>query len=565
MSLLGVAARRLAAQSARRANAVPTLSSAAGTIRNESNSAPGLGYEHNKVGHLPKFKPQDNSTGIYDAAVHAQAEWSNERIHAAIKDNSVYSWGASDVLRKQTPLAKGAEGVYIIDEAGNKILDWSAGAVCSNLGHTMPKTIKDAAIAQMNKLPFVYGDLYTHEPRARLCALLGEISPADLNGFMFASGGAEANETAIRLARRYTNRPKIMSRYRSYHGGSTSALAMTGDPRTWAVNPGVSGFVKIMDPFPFTFDWGTNEEERVARSLGALHDQILCEGPDQIAAIVLESITGANGWMLTPTAYMQGVRALCDKYGILMICDEVMTGFGRTGKMFGFQNFEGVVPDMCVRWFVYAFVCVCACACVDVRVRACLCVPVCVSVRVYSLAPSLRRLSPCLHCRYTFAKGVTAAYVPLSGVGMRDHLFDHFRVNTVGIGTTYFAHPLACAMGYATLKYILETNLVQHVKDVEPVMQKGLAKLVANHPSVKSARTTGLGGGFDLAGKDGNFLMYMHEAHAGVGLLKKTMLENKLVTLIRGHHVHCTPPLIISAEQVGLVLCVGGGGERGRW
>ena len=258
----------------------------------------------------------------------------------------MFAWGASDALYKSSIVVQRTEGVYIYDDSGNKILDWSAQAVCSNLGHDVPQSIRDAVTKQMAENAFVYGDLYTTEVRARLCHLLGQISPADLNGFLFASGGAEANEAAIRLARRYTGRPKVMSRARSYHGSSTSSLAMTGDPRSWALDASVPGFVKIMDPFPFTFKWGDTEQEMVERSLGALHDQILTEGPEQIAAIFLESITGANGWMMTPTAYMQGARALCDKYGILMVCDEVMTGFGRTGHMFGFQNFEGVVPDM---------------------------------------------------------------------------------------------------------------------------------------------------------------------------------------------------------------------------
>ena len=152
--------------------------------------------------------------------------------------------------------------------------------------------------------------------------------------------------------------------------------------------------------------------------------------------------------------------------------------------------------------------------------------------------------------RFTFAKGVTAAFLPLSGVAVRDHVFDYFRENPVGYGSTYFAHPTCCAAAYATLQHIIQTNLVQHVKSVEPVMKEGLARLVDKHPSVKSARTTGLGGGFDLAGKDGNFLMYMHEASQGVAVLKEAMTSNGLVTLIRGHHVHCTPPLVITADEV---------------
>jgi taurine---2-oxoglutarate transaminase len=453
-----------------------------------------LGYEPN-ASHMPPFTPKDNTTTGDLLSMHHSSQWSSNQIHASLRDHSVFTWGASDAIRESCVLAKRAEGVYIYDHDDKPILDWGAGAVCSNLGHSVPAPIREAIAQQLEELDFVYGDFYVTEIRARLCRLLAQISPADLNGFLFACSGAEATEAAIRMARRYTNRPKIMSRSRSYHGGTTAALSLTGDPRTWAVAS--PGFVKLVDPFPFTFSWGDNPQEMVERSLGALHDQILTEGPDQIAAIFLESITGANGWMLTPTAYMQGVRALCDHYGILMICDEVMTGFGRSGHMFGFQNFEGVLPDM-----------------------------------------------------YTFAKGTTAAYLPLSGVAVRDHIFDHFRKNPIGYGSTYSAHPVCCAAAYATLQHILQINLVEHVKAVEPVMVVGLQKLVQNHPSVKSARTTGLGGGFDLADKHGNFLVFMHQSNQGIALLKKTMLQNGLVTLVRGHHVHCTPPLIITAEEV---------------
>ncbi|CAB9518434.1 phosphohydroxy-L-lysine phospho-lyase [Seminavis robusta] len=456
-----------------------------------------LGYEPN-YSHMPKFEPKDNqSTPGVDTALHESSSWSTDALNTAIRDHSVFTWGPSDAIRKSCVLAKRAEGVYIYDQDDKQYLDWCAGAVCSNLGHSVPAEIQHAIQKQVQELPFVYGDFYVSEIRARLCHLLAQISPGSINGFLFASSGSEANEAAIRLARRYTGRHKIMSRSRSYHGGTSSALGITGDPRTWAVDATISGFVKIIDPFPFTFDWGSNEEEMVERSLGALHHQILTEGPQQIAAIVLESITGANGWMMTPPAYMQGVRALCDEYGILLVCDEVMTGFGRSGRMFGFQHFDGVLPDM-----------------------------------------------------YTFAKGTTAAFLPLSGVAMQDHVFDYFRENPTGYGSTYSAHPVCCAAAYATLQHILQIDLVEHVRSVEPVMKAGLERLVAKHPSVKAARTTGLGGGFDLAGKDGNFLIWMHETSPGLALFKQAMMDNGLVTLIRGHHVHCTPPLIITAEEI---------------
>jgi taurine---2-oxoglutarate transaminase len=479
-----------------------TLSRRTGSLRNKSSSAaPVLDQSWTSNAHntFPSFNPVDNTdkSKSIDMARHHKEKWSDNEIQEAIKDNSVFSWGASDPLRDLAVHIDHAEGVYMYGSDGTKYMDWSAGAVCTNLGHTVPQKITDAVTKQMEEAAFVYGDLATHNPRARLCSLLAEIAPGDLNGFFFASGGSEANEAAIRIARRMTGRTKIMSRYRSYHGGSTAALAMTGDPRTWAVDSSTSGFVKIQDPFPFNFEWDSDPEVASLKCLDALHDQILYEGPNSIAAIFLEAVTGANGWLRTPTSFMQGVRALCDQYGILLVSDEVMNGFGRTGTMFGFQQFDGVMPDM-----------------------------------------------------FTFAKGVTSAYLPLSGIGMRDHVFDFFRQNPMGYGSTYFAHPVCCAAGYETVKHILEHDIVGQVQKMEPIMERELAHLVNEHPSVKQARVIGLGAGFDLAGKDGNFLMRMDEMHPGVPLLKNTLKENGLITLIRGHHVHCTPPLIITEDEI---------------
>ncbi len=446
---------------------------------------------------MPEFRAMDNSSVTVDMAKHHKEDWGADEIDKAIVDNSVYSWGASDPIHALAVQVERAEGVYFYDKDGKKYIDWSAGAVCSNLGHTVPEQIQNAASKQMENVAFVYGDLAINNPRARLANLLSEMVPGDINGFFFASGGSEANECAIRAARRYTGRPKIMSRPRSYHGGSTSSLAMTGDQRNWFVDGTASGFVKMVEPFPLHYKWDEDVEKASEKCLNALHDQILFEGSHTIAAIVLEAVTGANGWLKTPTSFMQGVRALCDEYGILLISDEVMNGFGRTGKMFGFQHFDGVMPDM-----------------------------------------------------ISFAKGVTSAYLPLSGVGMSDDIFNYFRTNPLGYGSTYFAHPVCCAVAYETLKYTIDNDIVGHVQKMEKVMEHELAKIVDLHPSVKQARVVGLGAGFDLAGKDGNFLMNMHEVHPGVQFLKERFKEEGLVTLMRGHHVHCTPPLIINEDEI---------------
>jgi len=322
--------------------------------------------------------------------------------------------------------------------------------------------------------------------------------PGDINGFIFPSGGAEANECAIRMARRFTGRNKIISRPRSYHGGTGSTLNMTGDSRRWFADNQSVGFLKMADPFPLNFKWDpTDEAAGWQRSLDCLHDQIILEGPETIAAIFLESISGANMWLKPSPEWMQGVRALCDRYGILLVIDEVMTGFGRTGKMFGFEHYPGVIPDI-----------------------------------------------------VTFAKGITSSYIPLSGVGVRDHIFDYFRKTPLGYGATYIAHPVACAAAYETVKHIMDIDLVSHVQKMEGVMIEEMDKLAKKHPSIRQARMYGLAGGFDLADKNGDFLMWPHEVSEGVSLLKQRFKEEGVVTIVRGHFVHCTPPLVITPEEI---------------
>jgi adenosylmethionine-8-amino-7-oxononanoate aminotransferase len=275
-------------------------------------------------------------------------------------------------------------------------------------------------------------------------------------------------------------------------------LNLTGDARRQFADGSNIGFIKMADPFPFNFKWDPNDEAAGwQRSLDCLHDQILLEGPESIAAIFLESIAGANMWLKPSTEWMQGVRALCDKYGILLVMDEVMTGFGRTGKMFGFEHYEGVLPDI-----------------------------------------------------VTFAKGITSSYMPLSGVGCRDHIMDFFRKNPLGYGATYVAHPVACAAAYETVKHIMEIDLVSHVKNMEGVMIEELDKMIDKHPCVRQARMYGLAGGFDLADKNGDFLMWPHEINEGVNMLKRKFKEEGVVTIVRGHFVHCTPPLVITPEEI---------------
>eukprot|EP01134_Creolimax_fragrantissima_P005733 CFRG5733T1 len=472
--------------------------------RIKTTKADGSGYGFSiikgksyNVDSMPPFKPRDNSTGKVDMAKHSQAEWDPSETLNAMEDSALFSWSSQKASLDSAVHVKDTKGIYWYGHNGKKYVDWASGAVCSNLGHTMPQPIKDAIIKQMNSVPFVYSDTGVVDIRGRLCALLAELSPADINGFLFASSGAEANEGAIRLAREYTGRNKIMSRYRSYHGGTTATLNLTGDPRKLSVDPFSVGFVKMLDPCPHNFEWDSDPDIAATKCLGALQEQILTEGSQTIAAIYLESIVGSNGWLFPSKKYMHGVRALCDKYGILMVVDEVMTGFGRTGTMFGFQHYDGVVPDM-----------------------------------------------------YTFAKGATGAFAPLSGIGVRQHLMDHFKTNPTKYGSTYSAHPMGCAVAYATIKHIIESDLCEHVQRMGIVMQEEIGNLVKSHQSVKGGRAIGIAGGFDLSGTDGNFLMGMHEQTNALSVLKQHMLREGIVTIYRGNFVHCCPPLVINEEEL---------------
>jgi len=370
--------------------------------------------------------------------------------------------------------------------------------VCINLGHTVPEPVIDAMVEQLRKTPFVYGDLYVTEIRARLSSLLADIFPGDLNSFLFYNSGAEANEAAIRLARHMTGRNKVMSRHRSYHGGTMATLHLTGDARTHLVaKPGSTGFLKMFDPTPWSFEWADSgdQDEMAEKCLQLLHEQIMVEDPNSIAAIILESVTGTNGWLIPHTKYMQGVRALCDKYGIVLIADEVMAGFGRTGKMFGFQNFEGFVPDLC-----------------------------------------------------TFAKGVSSSIQPVSGVAVSDKVKKHFMDTPCPYGSTFSAHPVGMAACYANLLHLIDNDVVGQAKACEAVMAEEMSKLVQKYHIVKSARVIGCAGGLDIQNGNGVFM-----DAATMGQIRNSFKDTEpvgLTTLSRDHFIHCTPPLNVEHDVI---------------
>jgi taurine--2-oxoglutarate transaminase len=402
---------------------------------------------------MTKFDPIDNaapaSKGGVNPAHWEEGSWGAKDLRAYSNTHCMNSWTPGNAIAGVPFMVKG-EGVTLTDMEGKEYIDLTSQAVCANLGYTVPENVQKAVAKQLEELPFVYGGLANCEPRPRLASLLSEIMPGDLNGFMFPCGGGEANEAAIRLARRYTGRQKIITHYRSYHGGTTGSLAATGDFRRWWGEAGAAGFVKAFGPSPWHFSQGQTEEEAADRALAMLQEQILLEGPQTIAAIMMESIVGAGGAHKHPAHYVQGVRSLCDEHGIVFIADEVMVGFGRTGTMWGFQHYDGVLPDI-----------------------------------------------------VTSAKGLTAAYLPLAMVGVRQHIKEFFDTTPSGWGATYHAHPVAMACAYECIKHSLEIDLLGKVAQRAPVLEEEIGKLVVNHPSVKIGRAFGMFGAVDFWGPDG--------------------------------------------------------------
>ena len=424
--------------------------------------------------------------------------WTSEEIRNATSDSVMLTWSPGKA-KHSTPIITHGEGVYLFDDKGNKFLDWTSQAVCSNLGYTVPENVVEGTMKQMQDLPFVYGGLGLTEIRARLSSLLTELMPGDLHGMVFPSSGSEANEVAIRMARRYTGKFKVINWYRSYHGGTSNAQQATGDFRRWFGGDSVPGFVKAFNPQPIYFDLGgSTEEERTQMALNMLEEQILYEGPDTIAMLQFESVVGGGGVIVPPEGYMQGVRALCDKYEILMHCDEVMVGFGRTGELFGFQNYDGVIPDI-----------------------------------------------------VTAAKGLSSAVLPISMCATRKHIMEAFEDMALGWGSTYQAHPVAMACAYENLKHLIKEDVIGHVQRIQPIFDAEMKRLSEKHPSVKQYRQIGMFGCFDVQATDGSNPQVQHAAIGKAFVeYKKAYTANGLIGLMRPPQLHVAPPLIISEDEL---------------
>lgn len=401
--------------------------------------------------------------------------------------------------RHGLPTLTHGAGVYVYDDEGKQYLDWTSQAVCANLGHDVPPSVVDAVVQQMGLLPYTMGDLGFPEVRARMNQLMREVLPGTLGPAVFPSSGAEANEAAIAMARRYTGKSKIITWYRSYHGASGHAGAATGDCRRWFGSDQNPGFVKAFNPFPLFFGHaGETEPEQVQAALQMMEELILNEGPDQIASIMMESIMGAGGVLIMPPDYMRGIRALCDKYNILLHFDEVMVGFGRTGKMFGFENYEGVLPDI-----------------------------------------------------VSTAKGLSSAVLPVSMTACTQEIMDFFEETPLGYGSTYQAHPVALACAYENVKYLLQNDIVGRVERLSTLFESEVKRLADAHPSIKQYRSIGLFGALDIQQKDGTIPKLQHEGgDAAFAAYRQAYAENGLMGLHRYPHIHCAPPLVINESEL---------------
>jgi taurine---2-oxoglutarate transaminase len=409
------------------------------------------------------------------------------------KQHTMYTWAKGDGL-DPIPVAR-AEGVYLYTPDGQRILDFNSQLMSVNIGHSHPKVI-EAIKRQLDELIYVYPGTAT-AVRARTAQKLAKLVPGDINTFFFTLGGAEANENAIKIARAFTGRQKILSRYRSYHGATSATMQLTGDPRRWPNEPGGPGFIRVMDPRPYHYSFGESEEEQTARNLEYLEEVIMYEGPHTIAAMFVETVTGTNGIQPPPKGYMQGLKALLEKHGILLVCDEVMCGFGRTGKMFAFEHY-GIVPDI-----------------------------------------------------LTMAKGLNSSYIPLGAVGVRDDIAAYFQENVFWGGLTYNSHCISLAAAEACIDVMLEEGLVENAARMEAVMREEMDGLKARHVCFKEGRALGLFGMVDLQkNAAGEPLAPYNGNHPAMGQLGKFFRDNGLFTFVRWGSFMCNPPLCITEEQL---------------
>jgi len=431
------------------------------------------------------------------AIVESNTELGQEVV-ADAKRYILHSWSVQDAL-DPIPVA-GADGRHFWDYDGKRYLDFASQLVNVSIGHQHPKVI--AAIKEQAEKLCTIGPPMATEPRSTLARMLAEITPGDLQMSFFTNGGAEANENAIKLARWYTGRSKIIARYRSYHGATGGAITLTGDPRRWPAEPGIPGVVRMLDPFTYRCPAGHPDPCPVCSGGPHLEEILQYEGANTVAAVILETVTGTNGVIPPPDGYLESIREVCDRHGILLICDEVMAGFGRTGKWFAVDNWN-VVPDI-----------------------------------------------------LTVAKGINSGYVPLGAMVVREPIAEWVRDKYFAGGLTYSGHPLACASAVASIEAFKEEGIVENAAEMGDVFAEQLHALEQRHPSIGEIRGLGCFWGIELVKnrETREPLVPFNasgEAFTPVARVSKAALERGLYLMTHWNVIMVCPPLTITRDEVG--------------
>ena len=426
----------------------------------------------------------------------------SDEIRKIDREHVIYSWAAQGAVNPV--VIDRTEGIYMWSPEGKRYIDFSSGLLNVNIGHGN-KHVLNAMSRQMEKLTYV-GPAFSTEPKARLAKMISEVTPGDLDYVFYTNGGAEAVENAIKAVRWVTGRHKIYSAWRGYHGATAGAMTLTGDPRRWAAEPGIPGVVKFFGPYPYRCPFGSKDaEECGVKTLEVLKTQIMLDGPKTIAAIFMEPIVGTNGIIIPSKTFMQGVRQLCDENGILLVIDETMAGWGRTGKWFGIEHFD-VIPDI-----------------------------------------------------ITTAKGLTSGYVQLGAMIWNKKIWNHFQEKPFVGGLTYAGHALGCATGIANIEVYRKEKLIEKTAENGEYLNTKLLELMDNHPSIGDVRCKGLWACIELTSDRKKKTPLAGFADSKQNVSKafcKKLLDMGLYLFAKWDFIFIAPPLIITKEEIDEAIAI---------
>ncbi len=412
--------------------------------------------------------------------------------------HTLYDWSVQSAVNAVA--IDYARGIYFWDVHGKRYMDFNSQLMSVNIGHSDPRII-EAVRRQMERVAYVAPNVFTTDMRAEAGRLLAEITPANLTKSFFTNGGSDAVENAIKIARLYTGRHKIIARYRSYHGATAGAISLTGEPRRWAAEPGIPGVVHVHDAYPYRCRWCRDRGACTLDCLNHIEDTILFEGAQTIAAVIVEPVVGTNGILIPPDGYLQGLRELCTKYGIVLVADEVMSGFGRTGRWFAIEHWN-VQPDI-----------------------------------------------------MTVAKGLTSSYIPLGAAIVSAEIADYFQDRMLSAGLTYNSHAVACAAAVACINVYKDDRLIENAAAMGAVLKAELQRLTERHVCIGETRSIGLFSVVELVSdrETREPLAPFNPTPKDMALMNRLnafFRENGLFTLARWNTFFVNPPLCITEEQL---------------